>query len=1027
MKDPTATLSGHAQKGPFILGSTLLLTAISGNGVATGKVFTTSTTDSLGTYSTSLAYTGGLDVQAQGYYWDEVTNALSSGTITLQALVEIPAAGGAKSANVNVVTHLARPRALALMAGGTGLAAAEAQAESELVSALGLGGTGLTPGAAGIAMNELGADDDANGYLIALSAALVEVVIQEDGTTSFDANLQSLLDTIASDLAPSGALPSTVTSEIVTAEEALDLDFVRYSLTARAASLGSAATAADPDRAVDSDGDGYVNAADTCPLVANPTQSTIPAYALCNATRHITPLPTVVTAPLTPLVADFEGTGHPGVLYGDGTSWFLLLGDGTGGFAAPVTATLPSSFTPLVAADLNGDGHIDLVGGSAWSAGTGTGSFGAATSFPGSVTGPIAVVDFNRDGVLDVAAWGGTGVALLLATSPGVFAAPVITAVTDVTGPVALQSADLNADGAADLAVAGSTGAASLLGNGKGALSLSWSSKEYSASRLAIGDFNGNEFLDFGFFDGASLTVAFGNGLGGFGAPVTTALASPCAAAADFNADGKVDVWEPGAFLASDGKAFVAAQPIQMSSGSTCSLVLTPDLNADGVPDAIVLSQSSALDPPSGFIFESYVSGEGSPAYKCPFKTCDAACEDTSDDVFNCGKCGFTCALGAPCSSGKCACATADSVCDGQCVNLETNIDHCGGCHHPCRASGESCTAGKCACPAGEGPIDGVCCPTGDSVCSGECVDEQTDTRNCGMCGNGCASGTCVGGACTCPTGESVCGGACCDIGQACDRATHTCTFSCSSERPCNGGCCSAAADGTCQPGDTVTACGAKGVCADCATDCSTPGACLCSASGKCGKHGRVFGDTGTTQHFHVPKAVTEVTIVAWGASAGAAGGSTTATIPVTPGEDLVVMVNVGGGGGGAGGEANGAPGGGASDVRQGGSGIADRVVVAGGAGGNAGKGGFYVGAGGSPALSGETLAIGGTGGSDLSSNGVGGGGGGGGYYGGFGGSGGWTIFYGGDGGSSYAEPAATGVMMVAGGAAGPPQVTISW
>ena len=90
IKDTTATLSGHVQKGPFIVGSTLLLSAINAGGVATGKVFTTSTTDSLGSYSSSFAYTGRLEAQAQGYYWDEVTNALSSGTITLRALVDIP-------------------------------------------------------------------------------------------------------------------------------------------------------------------------------------------------------------------------------------------------------------------------------------------------------------------------------------------------------------------------------------------------------------------------------------------------------------------------------------------------------------------------------------------------------------------------------------------------------------------------------------------------------------------------------------------------------------------------------------------------------------------------------------------------------------------------------------------------------------------------------------------------------------------------------------------------------------------------
>jgi hypothetical protein len=64
-----------------------------------------------------------------------------------------------------------------------------------------------------------------------------------------------------------------------------------------------------------------------------------------------------------------------------------------------------------------------------------------------------------------------------------------------------------------------------------------------------------------------------------------------------------------------------------------------------------------------------------------------------------------------------------------------------------------------------------------------------------------------------------------CPLGQACDPTSHTCTTSCSSTVPCNGGCCSATTNGTCQPGDADDACGGTaysndggGVCQSCAT-----------------------------------------------------------------------------------------------------------------------------------------------------------------------------------------------------------------
>ena len=128
-------------------------------------------------------------------------------------------------------------------------------------------------------------------------------------------------------------------------------------------------------------------------------------------------------------------------------------------------------------------------------------------------------------------------------------------------------------------------------------------------------------------------------------------------------------------------------------------------------------------------------------------------------------------------------------------------------------------------------------------------------------------------------------------------------------------------------------------------------------------KHSQTFSYTGAEQNFMVPKRITNVTVTASGASgglegftskyqnsgSGGLGGRITATIPVTPGETLDIFVGGAGdygglyagyNGGGEGGSAYscsgicGWGGGGASDVRQGGDSLADRVVVAGGGAG---------------------------------------------------------------------------------------------
>jgi hypothetical protein len=111
-----------------------------------------------------------------------------------------------------------------------------------------------------------------------------------------------------------------------------------------------------------------------------------------------------------------------------------------------------------------------------------------------------------------------------------------------------------------------------------------------------------------------------------------------------------------------------------------------------------------------------------------------------------------------------------------------------------------------------------------------------------------------------------------------------------------------------------------------------------------------IFDYTGKKQTFKVPSGVTRIRVVAVGGNGGgtplAYGGRVAAVISVTPSETLAIYVGGagtssapgfnGGGAGGAGSDDTGGNGGGgASDVREGGERLKDRVVVAGGAGGS--------------------------------------------------------------------------------------------
>ena len=230
------------------------------------------------------------------------------------------------------------------------------------------------------------------------------------------------------------------------------------------------------------------------------------------------------------------------------------------------------------------------------------------------------------------------------------------------------------------------------------------------------------------------------------------------------------------------------------------------------------------------------------------------------------------------------------------------------------------------------------------------------------------------------------------------------------------------------------------------------------------------FDYTGAPQDFVVPAGVSLVDIDVLGAQGGANwannvnfGGGMQGTLPVTPGETLVIHVGgqpngiAGGWNGGGNGENAGQGGGGGSDIRQGGSTLADRVAVAGGGGGAGywsnlhvvgGVGGGLAGADGyrdpdfasNPGGLGATQDGPGANGTCVSFNnpsvagafgqggapsgcGCEGYGGGGGWYGGAG-SGNCR---GGGGGSGYAAPGVTDPVLTAGVRQGHGQVTISW
>lgn len=117
------------------------------------------------------------------------------------------------------------------------------------------------------------------------------------------------------------------------------------------------------------------------------------------------------------------------------------------------------------------------------------------------------------------------------------------------------------------------------------------------------------------------------------------------------------------------------------------------------------------------------------------------------------------------------------------------------------------CAAGTKPCGPGCIPVAECCggCDLGETCCTGDCTNLETDGHNCGVCGNACETNACVHGACDCQTLSANCPEECfcavrrnnagtvcilgltangcsndqvCGLGSVC-MATNLCSFPC--------------------------------------------------------------------------------------------------------------------------------------------------------------------------------------------------------------------------------------------------------